>query len=215
MVFKIRLKIDPESLKESLIHKRNLISHNIEKVFREEALPHLVNLIMLGFDDLGARANLLPTDPTNPDNWRQEFEESLWRDIEESITIKSAGGLDKIEVGIGNKDFLGYGREEDKSSTPLIWLVYFLEGLAGEWGFVTSNMVGGKDFGRFGEGFMISREQYHNEGWHRRTGISFEQIRHPFSEYSPKDIFIEALYEFDLKSFIAKAIRAASQEIRL
>jgi len=210
MGVKVKIKLDGAGLKKVIEKKQALIRANIKQAFLTNAIPHLIDLIMVGFDRLGERAELLPDDPTNPSNWREDFLLRLQDDVYDNIEILSEGNKLYIRVRMGDKKFLGYdqGIEERNSSQPLLWLVYYLEGLAGEWGFVTTEMSG-KEYGRFGQGFMISREAYEKEKWQARTGISFNQIRHPFSEYSPVDIFREALAEFNLRPFIKQAIDAA------
>lgn len=214
MVIKVKLSIERGKLKRIIQEKRSLIYRNIENVFINEAIPHLIDLIMIGFDTLGERMRPLPEDPTNPENWRDDFYNRLHEDAYETISFNYSGDKAVFSVKIGDKEFLGYDQESDKGNTPLIWLVYYLEGLAGEWGFVSSEMAG-RPVGRFGEGFMISREAYDAEGWQAKTGKTFEEIRHPFSEYSPLDIFREAVEEFRLTPFIKKAVDAAKQNKEL
>ena len=127
-------------------------------------------------------------------------------------------------VRIGDKNFLGYSSNEDTDpddQTPLVWLVYYIEGLVGDWGFVSPELYEqfrgsgnyNPEWGRFGQGFMISREQYESEGW--SEVVPFDQIRHPFSGFSPLDIFEEALREFKLRPFLDKAIKAAVEGRKL
>jgi hypothetical protein len=60
---------------------------------------------------------------------------------------------------------------------------------------------------------MVSKSEYEEQGWDRV--IPFSEVRHPFSGYSPVDIFAEALREFKLRPFVQKAIDAAIQGRRL
>lgn len=220
MGFKIDLKVDTPSLKKSIERIRFLVRSNIETVIRSEAIPHLIDLIMVGYDKLGDRADQLPEDPTNPANWRSEFFNKLHEDFQRNLIFSDRGFI----VRIGDKDFLGYsggGRNDPTDSTPLVWLVYYIEGLAGDWGFVTPDLYedlrgAGKfrpEWGRFGAGFLISREQFENEGWSEI--VSFDSIRHPFSGFRPVDIFTEALREFSFRPFIKKALKAAAEGRKL
>lgn len=218
MITKLKLKIDTASLKQVIREKQDLIMHNIKQVIVNEAADDLVNKIMEGFDGLSQRASMLPEDPTNPANWREEFRISLLEDILETISFTN----NRIVFHVGNKDFLGYDADDDSSdSSPLKWLVFYIEGLAGDWAFISpetyqkfrKGSTYQSDWGRFGQGFMISKEQYLEEGWN--SVIPFEQVRHPFSGYSPVDIFTEALMEWRLRPFIEKAIRAAVRGIDL
>lgn len=219
MTFKVKLDIDVASLKRTIEKTQKLIRENIVAVIRDEAVPHLIDLIMEGFDDLSDRAGQLPEDPTNPANWRTEFFNKITEDFEQNFIVTD----ERIIVRIGDKEFLGYesGGKAPDGQEPLVWLVYYIEGLAGEWGFITPELYDefrGRgsykaDWGRFGQGFLISKEQFDDEGWSEVT--SFDAIRHPFSGFSPVDIFTEALNEFQLKPFIREAIKAAAEGRKL
>lgn len=194
------------------------VEENIKTVLRQEAVPHLIDLIMKGFDSLADRANQLPEDPTNPANWREEFRLQLQKDLDETFVVKGT----RIEVKLGDKEFLGYTDEEadPHDSRPLRWMVYYIEGLADDWAFIspeTYEELKGRDYdpewGRFAEGFMINRKAYFAQGFHKI--VPFDTVRHPFSGFSPLDIFAEALREFRLRPFISKAIKAAVQGKKL
>lgn len=221
MAFKINLaaKIDRAKLKKIVENKQKLIMANIKSVVKNEAIPHLIDLIMVGYDDLSARAAIGPDDPTNPQNWRAEFLAKLRKDLDDTLIVTR----DRIVVRLGDKEFLGYnptGTIDPDDTEPLHWLVFFIEGLAGDWGFVTPDtyqrITRGRynpQWGRFSQGFMISREDYEEQGWSQV--VPFDQVRHPFSGYAPVDIFREALNEFKIRPFIRKAIDAAVQGRRL
>lgn len=219
MGFKVNVKVDVPSLKKAIEKKQKLIRENIVTVIRTEAIPHLIDLIMDGYDELSDRADQLPEDPTNPSNWRTEFRNKLERDFEQNLIISD----NRIIVRLGDKEFMGYdgsGRAPE-GDEPLVWLVYYIEGLAGDWGFITPALYEEfrgrgsyeRDWGRFGQGFLISRQQFEEEGW--SNIVSFDAIRHPFSGFSPVDIFTEALRGFTFRRFVEKALNASAQGRRL
>lgn len=216
MGFKIKLEIDRASLKKALDAQQKLIWNNIQHIIRNEAVPALVDKIMQGYDNLAGISEQLPEDPTSLNKWRTEFKRHLEEDVLETIAISD----NTIRFQMGDKSFLGYadgGQTNPQDDTPLVWMVYYLEGLAGDWGFVTpelydkfrGNGAYQSDWGRFGQGFLISQEQFSEEGW--GSVVSFEEIRHPFSGFSPVDIFKEAIDEFLLRPFIEKAIKSAAE----
>ena len=218
--FKVKATIDTSKLKRILEKKQKLILDNIAAVLQKDALPYLIERIMIGFDSIAERADMLPEDPTNPSNWRAEFLTKLEEDVAQNFFIEG----NKIVIRIGDKDFLGYdpsGSVSSDDTEPLHWMVFFLEGLVGDWGFIspetyTKITKGGTyntGWGRFSDGFMISREEYEERGWSRI--VPFSQVRHPFSGFSPLDIFGEALREFHLRPFIQKAIDAAVKGTKL
>jgi hypothetical protein len=218
--FKIKADIDTSKLKRILEKKQKLVLDNIATVLQKDALPYLIERIMVGFDSIAERADMLPEDPTNPSNWRGEFLNKLEEDVSQNFFVEG----NKIVIRIGDKDFLGYdssGSIASDDTEPLHWMVFFLEGLIGDWAFIspetyTKITKGGQyrpTWGRFGDGFMISSEEYAERGWDRI--VPFSQVRHPFSGFSPLDIFAEALQEFHLRPFIQKAIDAAVKGTKL
>jgi hypothetical protein len=217
--FKIKMKVDAPKLKSILQKQQALIQHNVAEVLKQEAIPFLITRIMIGYDSLSERANMLPEDPTNPANWRVEFLAKLHTELEQTFIVTG----NRVSVRLGEKDFLGYnpsGEIDTDDTQPLHWLVFFLEGLIGDWAFISPEnytkitkrpyQVG---WGRFEQGFMVSKQDYQEQGWDKV--IPFAEVRHPFSGYSPVDIFAEALREFRLRPFIQKAINAAVKGRRL
>jgi len=186
MPFKINLnaKIKKDILNKIIERKLKLIRENIRDVMRNKALPQLVDLIMRGYDELSDRGNMGPDDPTNPANWRAEFLAKLREDLEDNLVVTA----NRITAKLGDRDFLGYdagGTIDPDDTEPLHWMVFYLEGLIGDWAFVTredyTRITGGKydpKWGRFKQGFMISKEEYQSQGWDRV--IPFDQVRHPF-----------------------------------
>ncbi len=209
----IKFKVNNSSLQKIIEKKQKLIHANIVTVLKRDAIPHLITRIMVGYDNLSALADTGPDDPTNPANWRMTFLVKLEQEFERTFIVTN----NRISVKLGEKSFLGYTASEEtdtEDSEPLHWLVYYLEGLVGDWGFITPETYKKltrreykPGWGRFGEGYMISREAYEMNGWQNK--IPFAEIRHPFSGFSPVDIFAEALREFNLSPFITKAINAA------
>lgn len=219
MGFKVKLNLDHTKLRKIIRDKQDLIIHNIQEIVVNEAIPHLIDLIMRGYDDLSAMMTTLPEDPTNPANWREEFKAKLHQDLEQNLIVTDKG----LIIHLGDKKFLGYasgGESDPNDDTPLVWLVYYIEGLVGDWAYISPEVYEQRrghppdpSWGRFGEGFMLSKSQFEAEGWDEF--VPFEEVRHPFSGYSPLDIFTEALNEFQMKTFIAKAIKLSKEGKRL
>ena len=104
MGFKANLNLDTASLRKIIKKKQDLIHNNIISVIRTEAVPHLIDLIMDGYDDLSDRMAGLPEDPTSPAHWRSEFKAKLEEDLERNLIITNDG----IIIRLGDKEFLGY-----------------------------------------------------------------------------------------------------------
>lgn len=213
--FKIKINLDTAKLKDIIEKRQKLIQRNIVTVLKREAFPFLIERIMVGYDELSAIADMGPDDPTNPANWRIEFLTKLEEDLERTFVI--TGG--RVSIRLGDKAFLGYdpsGTIDSGDKEPLHWMVFFLEGLIGDWAFITPSTyqkLTGRNYqsgwGRFEQGFMISKDEYEANGW--QNTIAFEEVRHAFSGFAPLDIFAEALREFKLRPFVQKAMDASSK----
>ena len=127
MGFKTKLKFDTTQLKRIIKSKQDLIQHNVVTVVRTEAIPNLIDKIMIGYDRLSERMNTLPEDPTNPANWRQEFKTKLLQELERNLIVSDKG----LIIHLGDKKFLGYTADKQgdpDDNSPLTWMVYYLEG---------------------------------------------------------------------------------------
>jgi hypothetical protein len=225
MATKLKLSKGYKALAEKIVKDRlDLVNENIGSVLRKEGIPHLIDLIMVHYDGLGDRMSSLPhDDPTNPIYWREEFKAKLEQELADTFFFDKSKGL--IKVNLGEKSYLGYGEEDTSIDTPLSWMVYYLEGLVGSWGWITRDVweqvfpEGDWDpkWGRFKDapGFMISGGDFFARKNRRggpnlfRKKITWSEVKHPFSAFSPIDIFAEALNEFQLRPFVDKALKAA------
>ena len=216
---KVKVSMDKARLKEIIARKQKLVLDNVVTVLRQEAGPHLIALIMRGYDKLAEVMSTLPEDPTHPAYWREEFLAQIMSDFEDNFIVQD----NRILIRMGDKEFLGYTpgeRLDPDDAQPVHWLVFYLEGLVGEWAFIspeTYQKITRKPYnpswGRFSRGFMISRREYHAKRWNEQ--VAFTEVRHPFSGFAPLDIFREALSEFDLRPFVQKAMDATSEGRKL
>jgi len=222
MGIKVRVSLSKEqgaAVDRFLKAKLKLVEDNIAAVIKNEAIPHLIDLIMFHYDKLGERMDTLSDeDPTNPTIWRGTFKDKLEEEAQETFIFDRTSGI--IKLNLGEKSFLGYGGEPDTdSNTPLIWMVYYLEGLAGSWAWITRETYqevfpDGKwdsTWGRFksAPGFMLSGGDFFDSKSPWKSKLTWSTVRHPFSAFSPLDIFAEALNEFHIRPFVQKAIDAA------
>jgi len=216
---KVNFSLDQQSLRKlSNLLDKQLLSKNISYVLREIIGRKYIEAIMEEFDEFSLYFD--PEDPAAPEHWRDEFQESLLQDLHSF----SKETTDKISISLGDKDFLGYneGSLDPRDDTPLVWFVFYMEGLAGEYAFISESLFFEKKgprvdlsrYGRFGKGFMISRSDYETEGWDQFT--SFDQVRFPFSGERPKDIFQEAWEKVDINAAdFKKAVIATLENRRL
>lgn len=217
---KLALSKEQAALAERIVAaKLKLVENNIAAVIQKEAIPHLIDLIMIQYDKLSERMDKLSDeDPTNPAIWRGTFKDKLEEEAAETFIFDKTSGI--IRLNLGEKSFLGYGDAPDTdSNSPMVWMVFYLEGLAGSWAWITRETYQkvfpeGKwdpKWGRFksAPGFMLSGGDFFDSKAPWRNKISWSEVKHPFSAFSPLDIFAEALNEFNIRPFVDKAIKAA------
>jgi hypothetical protein len=212
-------KAQAVAMEKAIKAKFKLVENNIAAIIQKEALPYLIDLIMKHYDTLSERmSTLADEDPTNPANWRNVFKTKLEQEASDTFIYDRTSG--RIKINLGEKSFLGYSGDPDNSSdTPLVWMVYYLEGLAGSWAWITRESYqevfpSGKwssDWGRFANapGFMLSGIEFFDEDNPWKAHLQWAEVKHPFSAFSPLDIFAEALNEFQIRPFVNKAIKAS------
>ncbi len=215
MKVKIDFSLDQPSLKKlSNLLDKKLLSKNVSYVMREIIGRKYIEEIMIEFDEFSLYFD--PEDPAAPEHWRDEFQERLLQELHSF----SEETTNKISISLGDKDFFGYNEKslDPKDDTPLVWFVFYMEGLVGEYAFVDENTFHSKrgpkadlsKYGRFGRGFMLSKDDYEAEGW--STFKSFEEAKFPFSGEKPKDFFREAWNKLDLNpNDLKKAVIATLQ----
>jgi hypothetical protein len=192
-----------------------LFKKNLMEVISTEAGPALINKILDQYElELFDIAPV--TDPTAPEFWQDEFSELLYQDLEESIEITNRG----VSFGLGDKDALGFDSPPSTESQDVLkTFVYILEGIIGEYAWITPEVYTLKKpwaewegYGRFGEGFLMPRDQFEEEEWD--DVISFEEVRWGFSDSGPKDIFFNAYADFDWSPYLIKAVEKTVKELQ-
>lgn len=155
------------------------------------------------------------SDPSSLEKFRDLFIEQTTKELD-SIRIEG----DLLLIEIGNKALWGFGREDAPEGPPtsVDILVYYLEGVVGEFGFLSIDHYQMRrkrvaKVGRFGEGFLISKEDYEEEGWERITNIKFEEIRHPISGQPPFKGFDTIAGSLDFSLFVKEATRKTLLEL--
>jgi hypothetical protein len=215
--FRIKINLDKPKLDSLILKKKRLIQRNVKNIVLKEVIPHVVDLVMVEYDELSqlAEEGVGHDDPSRPSEWRAIFRAHLLESANDSFKSKR----NVIEVGMGDRAFLGdLGTfVDDEDAEPLHWMVFFLEGLVGEFALITpktyAKLKPNKEFddswGRFEDKpvFMIERKAYFKQGFNEI--ISWDLVRHPFSGVRPPDIFATALAKLNMRPFIKKAIKAA------
>lgn len=166
---------------------------NLEEVFRTVAAAEIKDLFLEVYDELAARessefgAAVQGKDPTDLRALRPLFEAQLARELAQ-VTLKG----NELVIRVMNRDDLGFGRARAPQNPPqtVDILAYYIDGIADEFAFITPEQYKVRrkrhgNYGRFGLGFMISREDYVVERWEEVTGLPFNAVRHPISGQAP------------------------------
>ena len=214
----IKVNTDTSSLSDGFIKKiKEVVIKELIKEFTDTIGPAVVDRIMAVFDELADEIGL-EEDPTSPHFWRNEFKEKLLSEARHVVETS-----DGISVSFGEMSYLGYeeGEIAPEDTEPLHWAVFWFEGLAGSYAFITpeflaqvrgSSSLDGIRMGRFGEGFLISREDYEDGGFSKAA--PFSDMEHPLSGSPPIDIFEAALSTYDYRPNISNAIKRAFRKFK-
>lgn len=168
----------------------------------------VIDTFMAEFEKLAERSPR--DDPTNLRNHMDELRGHLEQTWDESIGFDEDGNLD---IGIGKDEYLGF--KEDKarlkhSPDPMLWVVYLIRGIAGQYAFVNPTTYlkkKGKPMpAQYHGGFLISKWSWELEGWDRVVG-PFEQYEHPASGAPPYPFFKNVIRNVDMQSLIDEAIK--------
>ena len=181
---------------------------NLLRVFKNEAAAEIKQAFLNVYDELAeteegqAGARIRGKDPSSLKNLRPLFEAH--------VSIEG----DEIVIRLMNKSDLGFGRQGSPEGRPTTVdvLSFYLEGVAGEFGFITpehytaQGRQSSRPLGRFGAGFLIPRDRYRRERWEEVTGIPFEEIRHPISGQPPFRGFEEIPAKLNFSKYIERAL---------
>jgi hypothetical protein len=205
-----------------------------KKLVFGELGSRIVENLMEAYDRI-AKSFDTESDPAFP-AWseaRDVFEDSIVNSLIESSkfvngVMKFSTG-DMIELGY-NLD--GGGRTKRletknvKPSSPLYWLIFYLEGIAGEYYFITEefferlvrygrkppeSMAKFKSWGWYGKGFLIPANEYRARGFDQLPGST--HTLHPFSNTSPNELFEFALDGIDMKHYFGLAMERATSKM--
>jgi len=181
---------------------KKLLLKNLAFSVQNRVGPEVIKRVMDKFQ-VGLIGKVTTRDPAAPEHFKDEFFSMLNGQLESSLVVTQAG----ISFSLGDRDKLGY---DGNVTTPLQTMVFLLEGIVGQYGFITSDVYSthksGKNikFGRWSSGFLISKEVFFKEGWDK--AVSWDKVHWGFSNTGPIDIF-----SID-QSFIAEIINSTIKE---
>jgi hypothetical protein len=218
------------------------IGKKYAKIFEEELnkeiaitlIPIVKKALLKAYDELADQEeaqtppDIKGKDPTSLKKWRHLFEKQLDSELK---NVKIEDGT--INLSFGDATSFGYGKEGVTREGPpetVDWLSYYIEGYAGEAAFISQEHYlkfrgstrSTSSYGRFGEGFLMSKDTYIKEGWERpKHGvlkgkiIPFSSVRHSISGQAAYTGFTDAISALDLSSVVKNAIVQAIIRIKV
>lgn len=168
-----------------VIKLKKLLVKNVINAVRTDIANALIKKVMEQFHvRLVGKVSL--EDPSAPEHFEGDFLEILTETVNSSMVVTQ----DSVSFSLRDNSKLGY---DGGISRPVDTMVFLLEGLLGEYAFITPRMYkkrkssGATDLGRWGGGFLITKESFFADSWDKI--ISWGEARWGFSNTGPINIF--------------------------
>jgi hypothetical protein len=164
---------------------KKLLIKNLINDIRTKAGPMLIGRVMDKFQ-VGLMGKVTKEDPAAPEHFKDEFVSMLNESFESSLVVTPEG----IHFSLGDTAKLGY---DGVINSPLQTMVFIMEGILGEYAFISpaiyGSVKGGRNvkFGRWSGGFLITKAAFFEEGWSKR--VSWEKAKWGFSNTGPINVF--------------------------
>ena len=195
-----------------MIHKlKKIIIKNIVTAVRADISPALIKRVMNQFQ-IGLIGKVSLDDPAAPEHFKDEFLELLIEHVNSSMVITQ----NSVSFSLCDRNKLGY---DGNVSTPVQTMVFLLEGILGEYAFITpaiyklsKRKVG--NLGRWSGGFLITRESFFEGSWDQV--VSWGKARWGFSNTGPINIFEidDSIVDEIINETIKKSIKEFSAQVR-
>lgn len=216
-----------QEINDKVIKGTKLFVSTFEREFnrlvKTEMVPAIKKELLAAYDELAslseAAAPIAKEDPENLRLWRHLFEAQIDKEL---ATASFRDG--EIFISVLDKEKLGYGLSDREGDPETVdWLVFYIEGMAGEFAFITretyEKMRGEKKalnfskYGRLGKGFLMTKERWISERWEVRTKLKFSDVRHQLSGWRPYNGFETALSRIDMETFINKTLEITTKRL--
>jgi len=204
---------------------------NILKAFKTVGAAKIKAALLGAYDRLAEQQSsefgsaVAGKDPTDLAALKPLFEAQISRELENNITVED----DAVVIQVMNEKDLGYegSGKPEKAQTggmnTVDVLVFYIEGMIGPHAFITLEQYQkfkkarggnpGSAVGRFGKGFMLTKENYEAAGFPKITGKSFSEVRHPISDQKPYRGFTDALDTLDFSDVFEMALKNTEKEL--
>jgi len=152
-------------------------------------------------------------DSAAPECFENDFLEILTETVNSSMVVTQ----DSVSFSLRDNSKLGYDGDIRK---PVDTMVFLLEGILGEYAFLTPKMYGkhmhkrGKPIGRWGKGALIMKEKFFEDGWDKT--FSWSEVRWGFSNTGPINIFEidDSIVDDIINETIKKTIEEFAAQLR-
>jgi hypothetical protein len=168
-----------------VIKLKKLLVKNIINAVKTDISQALIKRIMSQFQ-VGLIGKVDLSDPAAPEHFENDFLEILTETVNSSMVVTQ----DSVSFSLRDNSKLGY---DGDISRPVDTMVFLLEGILGEYAFLTPKMYGkhmhkrGKPIGRWGKGALMMKERFFEDGWDKT--FSWSEVRWGFSNTGPINIF--------------------------
>jgi hypothetical protein len=168
-----------------VVKLKKLLVKNVINAVKTDISQALIKKVMNQFQvELIGKVDL--SDPAAPEHFEGDFLEILTETVNSSMVVTQ----DSISFSLRDNSKLGY---DGDISRPVDTMVFLLEGILGEYAFLTPKMYGkhmhtrGKPVGRWGKGALMMKERFFEDGWDKT--FSWSEARWGFSNTGPINIF--------------------------
>jgi hypothetical protein len=168
-----------------VIKLKKLLVKNIINAVKTDISQVLIKKVMNQFQ-VGLIGKVDLSDPAAPEHFEDDFLGILTETVNSSMVVTQ----DSISFSLRDNSKLGY---DGSISRPVDTMVFLLEGILGEYAFLTPKMYGkhmhkrGKPIGRWGKGALMMKERFFEDGWDKT--FSWSEVRWGFSNTGPINIF--------------------------
>lgn len=164
---------------------KKLLVKNVINAVKTDISQVLIKKVMNQFQvELIGKVDL--SDPAAPEHFENDFLKILTETVNSSMVVTQ----DSVSFSLRDNSKLGY---DGDISRPVDTMVFLMEGILGEYAFLTPKMYGkhmhkrGKPVGRWGKGALMMKERFFEDGWDKT--LSWSEVRWGFSNTGPINIF--------------------------
>lgn len=189
---------------------KKLLIKNIINAVQTEIAPALIKRVMDQFQ-IGLMGKVSQKDPSAPEHFKTDFLEILTEHASSSFVSTQDG----VSFSLCDTSKLGY---DGSISAPVQTMVFLLEGILGEYAFISPEIYhkkkSGGNLGRWSGGFLITKESFFEGSWDKI--VPWGTARWGFSNTGPINIFEidDSIVSETIDKTIKKTIEEFAAQLR-